>query len=257
MISRRITNSCWSICLLWCVIASVSLLCGAEENEQANASVHATVGPGVKVDLTKREVHIEATFCRRHGILEFICAPKEFDHESIFTSTVKGSHVHAALLLIGAEPFPYSPADNWPNEVRQHPKCRLTILAEYDDYEGNPQRYPISNFIRNTDTKDGLVPNEWAFTGSVFYVEEGKELYAADTTGCIIGLIDKGASVVQFAELVSDPNPDEQEGLVCRTEEIPKPGTEATIIFSLAPPSESKPIPPPVNDQTPSAPTTK
>lgn len=198
------------------------------------------IGPGVAVDVAKREVYLDATVCLRRGILEYlICAKRTFEHEAIFAAEGKASHLHTSLLLIGAEPFAYSPTDDWPARARAHPNTLLVISVEYED-----QRRRLSDFARNREHADGVVGDHWAFAGSVFYTYEGREHYAADSAGGIIGLTNKGASVVQIAEQLGVPYQGETLGLECRDEVIPPAGTAVRVVFSVAkPPTDSTPAP--------------
>jgi hypothetical protein len=202
------------------------------------------IGPGVSVDIGKREVYLDATVCLRRGILEYmICAKRTFEHEAIFATEGKASHLHTSLLLIGAEPFAYSITDDWPAQVRANANTLLVISVDYED-QGMRQRRPISDFARNRERADGVVGNHWAFAGSVFYTYEGKERYAADSAGGIIGLTAKGASVVQFAERLGIPYQGDSLGLECRDDLIPPLGTAVRVIFSVAtPPTTTAPTP--------------
>lgn len=199
------------------------------------------LGPGVAVDVGKREVYLDATVCLRRGILEYlICAKRTFEHEAIFAAEGKASHLHLGLLLIGGEPYAFAPTSDWPEQVRQHPASHLAITVEFDD-QGVHQRRALSQFARNRERVDGLVAERWAFAGSAFYERDGKELYAADSAGGIIGLVGKGASVVQYAESLGVPYQGEDQGLECNGDAIPPLGTAVRVIFSLVAAAQAAP----------------
>lgn len=201
--------------------------------ETAPAPGLTQLGPGVAVDVGKREVYLDATVCLRRGILEYlICAKRTFEHEAVFAAEGKASHLHLGLLLIGGEPYAYSPSPDWPEQVRQHPASHLAITVEFDD-QGVRQRHRMSQFARNRERADGVVADRWAFAGSVFYERDGKEYYAADSAGGIIGLLAKGASVIQYAENLGVPYQGDDQGLECNEDAIPPLGTPVRVIFAL------------------------
>lgn len=199
-----------------------------------------TLGPGVAVNTTRREVHLDATVCLRRGILEYlICKARTFEHESIFATSCKPSHLHAALLLIGAEPLPDADTYTWAEKVGAHAPSLLAIAVEFE-HDGVRQRKPISSFVTNRERKDGVVADRWVFAGSAFYQRDGQELYAADSTGGVIGLTPKGASVVQFGERLGIPYQGEDQGLECNQDALPPIGTAVRVILSPQPVPEAK-----------------
>ena len=191
-----------------------------------------TIGPCVSVSVAKHEVYLEATVCLRRGILEYlICKSRTFEHESIFATECKPSYLHAALLLIGTEPIPDADTYDWADKIRTHAPSLLSIDVEYEN-AGALQRKHISGFLSNRERKDGIVPDRWAFAGSVFYERDGQQLYAADSTGGVIGLSPKGAPVVQFGERLGSPYQGEAEGVECAEDGIPPRGTRVRVILS-------------------------
>ncbi len=216
------------------------VLCAVQPWAWAGEAV-TTLGPGVAVNLKKREVYLDAAICLRRGILEYlICKARTFEHESVFATACKPSHLHAALLLIGAEPLPDADTFEWEEKVRGHSSSLLTVAVEFER-DGVLLRKPISSFVTNRERKDGLVPERWAFAGSAFYLRDGEELYAADSTGGVIGLTPKGASVVQFGERLGIPYQGEGQGLECNSDVIPPVGTAVRVILSPLPP-DAKPL---------------
>lgn len=201
--------------------------------ETVPADAVVQLGPGVSVNTSKREVHLDATVCLRRGILEYlICRKHTFEHEAVFATEATPSLLHTALLLIAAEPYTYSPTDDWPLQVRELPAANLDIDVEFD-VGGTNQRRRLSQFARNRERQDGLVSDRWAFAGSYFYERDGKEYYAADSAGGVIGLTPKGASVVQYAEKTGVPYHGDDQGLECNEDAIPSAGTVVRVIFRV------------------------
>lgn len=227
-------------------LLGLAVLCLAQPWAWAGDAV-TTLGPGVSLDASKREVYLDATVCLRRGILEYlICKARTFEHESVFATSCKPSHLHAALLLIGVEPLPDADAYAWSEKISAHAPALLAIMVEFER-DGVRQRKPISSFVTNRERQDGIVPDRWVFAGSAFYQRDGQELYAADSSGGVIGLTPQGASVVQFGEQLGIPYQGEDQGLECRSDAIPAVGTAVRVILSpLSPPDARQPATGPV-----------
>ena len=203
----------------------------AQAAESADAPT--TLAPGIVVDAKRREVRMDATVCLRRGILEFIvCRTRTFEHESVFATDCRASGLHTALLLIGGDPFPFIVDEEWSLKAREHKPSRLKVDVEFE-LDGAPQRRPISDFLLNRERKDGIVADAWIFTGSVFYTDEGKEHYAADSSGAIIGVTPKGASVIQYGEKSGVPYQGENQGMEINDSVAPPVGTKVRLVFSL------------------------
>jgi hypothetical protein len=200
--------------------------------EALPADTTVQLGLGVSVNTSKREVYLDTTICLRRGILEYlICKTRTFEHESVFASDCKPSLLHAALLLVGAEALPDADTFTWAEKLHAYAPSLIAIEVEYER-DGVRQRKPISSFVINREQPDGIVPDRWVFAGSVFYQRDGQELYAADSTGGVIGLTPKGASVVQFGERLGVPYQGESLGLECNQDVIPPLGTAVRVILS-------------------------
>lgn len=223
------------LAVVWCLLPT---LAWSAETTAAVATADAAdtvvrLGTGIAVDTRKREVYLDATVCLRRGILEYlICRRHTFEHEAVFSTEATPSLLHTALLLITAEPYTYSPTDDWPLQVREHPAAFVDIAVEFV-VGGTTQRHRLSHFARNRERQDGVVSDQWAFAGSHFYERDGKEYYAADSAGGVIGLTPKGASVVQYAEKTGVPYHGDDQGLECNEEVIPPAGTAVRVIFRV------------------------
>lgn len=214
------------LAVVWCLLPAM-----VWSAELAPTETVVQLGPGISVDTSKREVYLDATVSLRRGILEYlICRKHTFEHESVFATDARPAMLHTALLLIAAEPYAYSPSDDWTDQVREHPAAFLDIEVEFD-IGGTSHRRQLSQFAHNRERQDGRVSDRWAFTGSIFFESDGKEYYAADSTGGVIGLTPKGASVVQYAERSGVPYHGEDQGLECNADNIPPAGTAVRVIF--------------------------
>ena len=188
--------------------------------------------PGITVDVKNHQVSMEAKVCLRRGILEYlVCKTQTFEHESIFTTNVKGSHLHAALLLIGCEPGAFV-GEEWAVMIKERKLTCLTLSVEYQ-VDGALVRKRMSELLVHREKKDGIVPDHWMFTGSIFYENEGQTYYAADTSGAVVGLSPMGGPVVQIGDTLGIPYQGEHLGTEARVDVIPETGTTVRVVFSL------------------------
>ena len=208
------------------------LTAGGFAEETQGASAPADPFPGITVDVKNHQVSMDAKVCLRRGILEYlVCKAQTFEHEAIFSTTVIGSHLHAALLLIGSEPSAFV-GEEWTVMVKEKKPTCLALSVEYH-VDGALVRKRMSEFLVHRERKDGIVPDHWMFTGSLFYENEGKSYYFADTSGAVVGLSPIGGPVVQFGDTLGVPYQGENLGTEARGDAIPEIGTKVRIIFSL------------------------
>ena len=108
---------------------------------------------------------VEATVCLREGTLELVaCTRDSKEHESIVAIAARPMHVHAALLLLGAEPG--NPAIMKPVEgeetswLKVPPRGDLVEVSLVWKKEGGEiVERPISDFIVRADS-DGIEGEE-------------------------------------------------------------------------------------------------
>jgi len=164
--------------------------------------------PGVKINIEKWAVDVDATICLQHGLLELIACTKDSkEHESIVAINAKPSHIHTALLLLGAVPgnpaiqrmieedgeirFLHLPPRGHQIDVyllfeddktRERPISEFIIAADHEDYSGapepeeksEPEKFPSHTFV---------------FAGSHLVGEgDAPKQYLADLSGHVITL---------------------------------------------------------------------
>ena len=113
--------------------------------------------PGVKINLEEWSVDVDSRVCLKEGLLELIACTKDTkEHESIIVIDAKPSHVHTALLLIGAKPG--SPAqrqaiDPEMTRFRDIPPSGspVDVFLVFKDTDGKQVEIPISDFIKPAD----------------------------------------------------------------------------------------------------------
>lgn len=167
--------------------------------------------PGVKINLEEWSVDVEASVCEDFGLLEVIACLKDTrDHESVVRTEAKPSHIHTALLLMGAKPG--SPAMQQMLEG-DPPRFRhilpsgspVDVYLVTKDDKGVARERPVNDFIiranESYDTvgqpteekateKEHFPTHTFLFAGSVLLPPEGDgpRRYLADTEGNIISI---------------------------------------------------------------------
>ena len=220
--------------LLGVILLPVSFSMGQERGNPSADGKIVTL-PGVKVDLRRRIIDIEAVVCLDEGPLELIaCGRGSKEHESIVSLASRAMHIHTALLLIGA--------------VNGHPASRRQLLGDDAEWEWvSPQgdeievwmvlpskcgplaERPISEFVVKTkellDEVDGQTLNSpedrrrlkegkveslthrFLFAGSILRDNRtGTRQYLADLSGNYISIATFGDELLCLPSLESKSN---------------------------------------------------
>lgn len=205
--------------------------------------------PGIKLDLEKKEVRMEAEIVLDEGLLEYlVCLPNTFEHESIFLTRTKPEFLHLALLLVGAQPFPLRNPLWWIQHPKQ-PKSQLRVQVEWEEggetarldlhkmlvpRTGDDMDYPGYDAIDRDDEEGegNAVVDSWVFAGSFFYKRDDKNIYAANVDGVVVGIWPMSSSVVQYGKQTENPYHGENSGLAVNNEICPRVGTKVNLVFS-------------------------
>lgn len=202
--------------------------------------------PGLVIDLEKGCVDVEASVCLQEGTLELIACTKDTkEHESIIVIAAKPSHIHAALLLIGARPGNPSirkPANaegtRWIDIPPQGDP--IGVYLAFKDKEGKMVEYPISDFIAPTDEDYGQsnaddqpeekagFPDAFVFAGSQLYGKgKGPRQYLCDQSGNVISIATFGDELICLSGMHASDN----ESLMWQINptKLPEVGTKITL----------------------------
>lgn len=88
-------------CLTGLALTSPLLSKGPEINKDALKNLKL---PGVSINLEAKAIDVTSTATLTEGSLEFVaCTKNTKEHEAIVTVEAKPSHIHTALLLLGAK----------------------------------------------------------------------------------------------------------------------------------------------------------
>jgi hypothetical protein len=213
------------------------------------------VMPGMKILIKKGYIDVDAKVCLTEGMLELIACTKDSkEHESMIMVVPKAAHIHAALLLIGAQPG--NPAmrkevqtDDGPRWVDLVPRGQeIDIYLVFNNKAGEPEEHPISKFlIKGLEENYDGVPVEddklkkedrafpthtFLFVGShVFKDGESDPIYLADESGNVISLATFGDELLALPGVHGHGN----EGLVWAVDPTHLPPLDTKVILRLKP----------------------
>lgn len=184
--------------------------------------------PGIKINVDEWSVDVDAVVTLDHGLLELIaCTRDSKEHESVIAVNAKPSHIHTALLLVGATPGnPAMRKISGEGEdarfVDLPPRGGMIDVYLVIKGEDGSKEVPINQFIQKAsddyfdaqteakpDEKPELYPtHSFMFTGSVL-VDRGEESprqYVADYSGNVIALVTFGDELMSTPEIHDDSN---------------------------------------------------
>lgn len=232
---------------------------GQERSKPDKTIIDNVSFPGLTLDADKLLVDVSAKVSLDEGLLEVIaCTPDSREHESIVVIQATPMHIHAALLLLGAQngnPAMMTPANEEKTEWVQLPPRGdpIGVSLVYKDAKGKTQERPISDFIKYEqedvalDTGDEEPPNPaevfktFLFAGSqVVADKEGKNHYLADEQGNVVSISTFGDEVLCLPAIVTKDN--HELAWHVDAEHLPKVGTEVKLRLTLQKP---EPVPAP------------
>ena len=170
----------------------------------------------VEVDRKERTVKVPAGVNQREGILEYLAVgPRGKAHESVLVLRALPSHIHLALLLVGATPS----SDNG---------TPLRLTVEWTDKKtGKLRRKGVENWLFDRRKQKTAGRLKWAFLGSRFW----NGLYQADQSSSVIGLIRDPDVVIVLADNMGNPYRGSDQGFEPNKDRLPAIGTKATLII--------------------------
>jgi hypothetical protein len=223
-------------------------------------AIEKLVLPGVKINLDGWCVDVDSKVCLKEGLLELIACTKDTkEHESIVMIEAKPSHVHAALLLLGAKPG--RPATQRMIEG-DHPRFISTpphggpveVFLVVKDAEGREQEYPISDFLvrandngsiaegQKAEEAERFTKDPFVFAGSVLVGEaKGPRQYLSDQSGNVISISTFGDELLCLSGFHENAN----GALMWQVNGEKLPGIGKKVILRLRPKETPKPAPEP------------
>ena len=240
---------------------------------QMQAALEKLVMPGVKINVEKWCVDVQASVCLRQGMLELIACTKDTkEHESIILVEAKPSHIHTALLLLRAKPG--NPAmqraidPEGTRFVSVEPRGGpIDVFLVIKDAAGKETERPISDFIAAADPEDGSSGPEkpakfpthtFLFTGSVIHGDgKGPHEYVCDQSGNVISLSTFGDELLCLPGIHDQA--DSLRTWQANGETLPAADSKVILRLrpQLAPPGDSPPAAKPAQESKNEAPVGK
>lgn len=189
---------------------------------------------GVVADRAKGEVRVAAEVaCDRGWLEQAVCKAGTREHESLLAVEALPSTIHAALLLVGAQP-------GAPGAWTQSPDGAVARIPPSGDrvevlVRGAFGERPLSDWIEDPERARAFPPDGWVFAGSRVRPNTRSmgpgEHYVADRTGSVVGIVTFGDEVVAFREVMPDRAEVESPAWQARTDRMPAPGTRVELVL--------------------------
>lgn len=221
--------------------------------DKALAEKIRAIFPHISIDAKDRRVDVEAVVCLEEGFLELIaCGKDSKEHESVIMVEAKPSHIHAALLLIGAQagnPAMRKPLDEegtrWAHLPPRGQPVKISLVFTKEGEK--PVERPVSDFIAPSEDPSGLreasgeadkFPDTLLFTGSQFHGEGEDRKYIADMSGHVISIATFGDEVFSLSEIHGQENSSLSWRI--KPDSLPQLGTK--VILRLRPQWAEEPV---------------
>ena len=204
----------------------------ASATSASGATGVITLPHGVVCDRTRNQVVVTGEVAVDSGFLEQIaCTSGTREHEALVVVNARPSDVHAALLLLGAQPGRPGRWEYGETEVHRRPPegARLRVRVRFVDQSGALQEHPISSWVVGQPGDRPFPEQPWVFGGSVID-EQGS--YRADSSGSLIGLVTFGDEVLGLESVVADSVEVDSAVWEAQTLLVPRPGTPVQLVLS-------------------------
>ena len=204
--------------------------------------------PGLVIDFQKRCVDLEGSVCLEQGLLELIaCTKGTKEHESIVAITARPMHIHAGLLMLGANPG--NPAMRKPLDKegtrwidippRGDP---VDVYLVFKNKEGKTVEHPIGDFVARSDKRpeekpaagdddaddDIEFPHTFLFAGSLLRGKgPGPRKYLSDLSGNVISIATFGDELLCLPGIHGQQNGSLQWQV--DPTKLPKVGSKVTL----------------------------
>jgi len=171
--------------------------------------------------------------------LELIaCTRDSKEHEALVMTDAKPSHIHAALLLAGANPGKPGAWDwSGPALMAHPPTGSIVDVSLRSVRNGEAIEEPASMWVARI-TDDALLPTidtegHWVFAGSREVVRQGKTWYEADGSGTVIGLATFGGETLGWTTMYNPDSGVAENVWIAANSAVPPFGTPVTVVLRV------------------------
>lgn len=170
-----------------------------------------------------------------------VCSPNTREHEALVVTKANARDVHAALLLLGIESG--SPGSfAWKGQQLVSVKPSGPALRVQVQVANASQESPWTDIMQwvtspkqvpSESKPSEIKPGDFVFAGSTFRTMQGREVYAADAEGTIVGLTTFGTETVALTTVYNPDAATEEPHLMARAEVLPKHNTAVKVRIAL------------------------
>lgn len=199
----------------------------------------------VRLDKSLKTVQFPALMNLREGLIEYLLVnSRGKSYESLLRTETEPYYIHLAMLLIGAQGAPETPAllnapsvpfhvNRPPNATNVPPPLAIlgdpvTIELSWQTARG-PKQFPAEDCIMNLATKTNASRGPWTYNGS--RVLHG--LFIAQRDGSIVAMID------DIDAMVNNPRPGHENDQIWQVNSalLPPTNTPVEVTFKLETPN--------------------
>lgn len=172
-----------------------------------------------------------------------VCTPDVRAHESLVATKASPSHIHAAMLLLGLEP---GAPGSWTwdgTKITTHAPTgpRVEISFVWTDDEGVVHEDVASDWVKSAVTGQTLtatIPEgspRWVFAGSKMVARNGREWYAAEAEGTVVGLHTFGSETIAWCGVFSPSAEVQDPEWIADPARVPKVDTRVIVRVRVVP----------------------
>ena len=242
--SKILSTLCTALAACGCAAPThVADKSDVETSSQSSAHINHTdrtntkLVNGLSINQDTGEVFVKGNVALRQGFLEqLVCFKGTREHESLVVVNVAASHIHAALLAVGARaghPGIWSRDKATVNDLKLEPPTGdiIGVQVEYV-LDGVSHRCDLGEWIEDARHKDKFNNASFVFAGSHFEPDgRGGQRYTADVTGSTVGLVTFGDELVAYAQVIPDQAEISQPRWQANTARIPAQGSDVVLIL--------------------------
>ncbi len=235
-----------ALCMLLHVCGCVAPVATLDNNAKtlvASSNMHVIPAPvdihlvnGLSINQSAGQVLVRGKVAMRQGFLEqLVCLKGTREHESLVVVNVAASHIHAALLAVGAHaghPGIWSRDNSTTNDLKLQPPAGDVVSVQVEfAMDGVTQRCDLGQWIQDARHQE-IFNSRFVFAGSRFEPDgRGAQRYTANVTGSIVGLVTFGDELIAYAEVIPDQAEISKPHWQANTTHIPPEGSDVVLIF--------------------------
>ena len=216
-------------------LASI-MLCGCARTAETQQGMWPSADRPIVIDRESKTVRFAGIIPIDAGQLPMlevlVCAPDSREHEALVMADIRPSHIHAALIALGATPG--QPGGLfWTGErfeMREPSGPAIGVRLAFVDGSLGDQAPKWSDAAHWFATEPQIeIQPRWLFTGSSF---DG-DAYRADADGTIVGLVSFTTEVIGMSPAISEVDADRGFDFAPVSGRVPPFGTSVIVELRL------------------------